>query len=263
VNGQQQTFTIIRGPVEFRMGSPQTEADRESAEKPHRRVIGRSFAIATLAVTIAEWQRFVKDHPKLSHEFPRRYSPDPGGPIINVSWFMAAQYCNWLSEKEGIKPAQWCYPRKIDEAMKPYPDHLRRTGYRLPTEAEWEYACRANTLSSRFYGCSQELLGRYTWYETNSKARTWPVGQKRPNDFGLFDMYGNVWNWCQEPFADYPGEVSVEDRENTNDVKNADRVTRGNMFNSDAWRIRSAYRENSSPDSGGMGDSFRVARTLP
>src|SRR5215813_8055687 len=110
-----------------------------------------------------------------------------------VSWYTAAQYCNWLSEREGIPPGQWCYPahKDIREGMRLFPDALERTGYRLATEAEWEYACRAGTTTPYYFGAAEELLGRYAWYLYSSRDRSWPVGQKRPNDLGLFDMHGN------------------------------------------------------------------------
>src|SRR5262249_20261050 len=147
---------------------------------------------------------FLKAHPEVRHSYTRRKSPDPDGPIISVTWYEAAQYCRWLSEQEGVKPEQMCYSSveeiercKDGRAPLPLPaDYLSRTGYRLPTEAEYEYACRAEAETSRFYGAAEERLANYAWYSHNSQNRTWPVGQKKPNDFGLFDGLGNVWQWC-------------------------------------------------------------------
>ena len=99
-----------------------------------------------------------------------------------------------MSEQEGIVKEQWCYePNEKGEygpGMKAKDKYLELSGYRLPTEAEWEYACRAGTVTSRYYGLTDTLLAKYAWYEANGQNRTWPVGSLKPNDFGLFDMHG-------------------------------------------------------------------------
>jgi formylglycine-generating enzyme required for sulfatase activity len=270
VNGQGQTMVLVPGPGEFRMGSPHTYTERYMPlERPHRRRIGRSFALASKPVTVAQWQQFLKERPKVPRDYNQRYGPDTNGPIINVSWYMAAQYCNWLSEKEGIPKEQWCYPENPDEikaGMKPYPDYLKRRGYRLPTEAEWEYACRAGTLSSRYFGSSEELLPRYAHYLSNSQDRTWPVGQKRPNDLGLFDMYGNVWNWCQEVrLDDYPQTTAgqpAEDQEDTRIISDVQsRITRGASFIYHAPYVRSATRDSEGPANRPYSVGMRLCRT--
>jgi formylglycine-generating enzyme required for sulfatase activity len=262
VNGQEQTLTLVKGPVEFRMGSPPGEPDRVAEDEgPHRRVIPRGFALATKPVTVAQWQRFLKDRPRLGRSYPQRHGPEPGAPVVNVTWYEAAAYCNWLSEKEGVPKGQWCYPEKIGEGMRPYPDHLRRTGYRLPTEAEWEYACRAGAASSRYFGSSAELLPRYAWYSGNSQNRIWPVGQKRPNDLGLFDMHGNAWAWCQGRHVGYAGG-RVEDKEDVQGVLESHRrALRGACFNDSAPYVRSAYRSNERPSYRDDTCGVRVCRT--
>ena len=105
-------------------------------------------------------------------------------------------------------------------------NYLSLSGYRLPTEAEMEYATRAGAVTSRYYGETEELLAKYAWYLKNCKERSWPVGSKKPNDLGLFDVQGNVYTWCQERFqGDYPtakdGE-SIEDKEDSLIIKSAD-----------------------------------------
>src|SRR5262249_54781531 len=269
VNGQGQTLVLVPGPVEFRMGAPPWDADRvPESEAPHRRRVGRSFALGSKAVTVAEYQRFLKDRPEVFEGwsgFLKRYSPEPGGPILGVTWYEAAQYCNWLSAQEGLPEEEWCYPKHADikEGMKPYPDYLKRKGYRLPTEAEWEYACRAGAVTPRYYGESLELLPRYAWFLANSQERAWPVGQKRPNDLGVFDMHGNVWSWCQDPGSLYPkqqGTKAVVDKEDTTDIlDNIKRVVRGGSFIDLAWGGRSPDRDNGRPSLRADISGLRVA----
>jgi formylglycine-generating enzyme required for sulfatase activity len=260
-------MVLVSGPVEFRMGSPAGETARQEDETLHRRRIGRSFALASKPVTVEEFQRFLKDRPDVRHNYPTRYSQGPDTPIITVTWFQAAQYCNWLSEKEGIPEEEWCYPPHADikEGMKPYPDYLKRKGYRLPTEAEWECACRAGAEASYSYGGGRELLPRYAWYLQNSDNRSWPVGQKRPNDWGLFDMHGNVWNWCQGSAGPYPpGREGkpAEDEEDQRDITDKlDRVLRGGSFSYSPSAVRSAFRLTNRPSFRSRSVGLRPART--
>jgi formylglycine-generating enzyme required for sulfatase activity len=169
------------------------------------------------------------------------------------------------SGKEGIDESEWCYPKQpadIKEGMKPFPDYLKRKGYRLPTEAEWEYAARANAETSRYYGSSLDLLPRYAWYLHNSAERTWPVGQKRPND-----AHGNVWNWIQESAFAYKiplaGEAigDVEDIRDVND--NVYRSWRGGAFPYLPPMVRAACRNNNRPLNRSYNVGLRPARTLP
>jgi formylglycine-generating enzyme required for sulfatase activity/tRNA A-37 threonylcarbamoyl transferase component Bud32 len=266
VNGQGQTYMRIAGPVEFLMGSPGHEADRNSDEPAHHRRIGRSFALASKPVTVRQFRAFLKANPKVGHFFEKKHSPDPDGPIVSVTWYKAAQYCRWLSEKEKVPEDQMCYPpvEDIKPGMKLPADYLRRTGYRLPTEAEWEYACRAGAVTSRSYGSDARLLDRYAWYWGNSDDRAWPVGRKLPNDFGLFDMLGNVWTWCQDRYRSYPAPTNgrAEDKEDLKAVSSADaRVFRGGSYYNRAAALRCAMRNNDVPSSGYATFGIRPART--
>src|SRR5438477_5798912 len=126
-----------------------------------------------------------------------------------------------MSKEEGIPQDQWCYEIKNGQVTKLKANYLSLTGYRLPTEAEMEYATRADALTSRYFGETEELLPKYAWYLKNSQDQTWPVGSLKPNDLGLFDVHGSVWNWCQEKYVAYPSNwegETVDDREYTLDI---------------------------------------------
>jgi formylglycine-generating enzyme required for sulfatase activity len=274
VNGRGQTFTVIPSPVEFRMGSPESEPSRNPLEVPHRQRIPRSFALATKEVTVAEFRLFLAANPAIGRRFHARgeaagylknFSPDDDGPIILADWYMAAAYCNWLSQKEGLPEAEWCYPKDpgaIVPGMVLEKGYLRRKGYRLPTEAEWEYACRAGAATSRYYGRSEALLGHYAWYVQNAAERTHPVGRLRPNDLGLFDMLGNVGEWCQDRFGPYPARDTVEDVEDPNRGDADSRRGRGGSFGNHAESLRSARRYTNPPASRFITVGLRVARTI-
>jgi hypothetical protein len=194
-----------------------------------------------------------------------RCYPDPTCPIGGVNWYDAAAYCNWLSKQEDIPQDQWCYEINLAEQASLKENYLSLTGYRLPTEAEWEYACRAGALTSRSYGESEELLGKYGWYFQNSEERTWPVGSKKPNDLGLFDMHGNVWNWCQESYKSYPQGDEGKTFDDIEDLRSAtqdDRVMRGGSFGNPASIARSSYRVGIVPAFRNFYVGIRLAKTF-
>jgi formylglycine-generating enzyme required for sulfatase activity len=261
VNRQGQTLVILPAG-EFWMGSPASEAGHESYETLHRRRITRSFALASKEVTVAHFRRFDPAFP-----YRKDYSPGDVGPMIDVSWYAAARYCNWLSEQEGIAEAEWCYSKEIKSGMKLPSDYLSRSGYRLPTEAEWEYACRAGARTARAFGVADDqLLSAYAWYAGNAQDHAHACGLLRPNDWGLFDMYGNAFEWCQERGIPYrrmnQGEV-VDDKEDTKYLVSEDegRLLRGGSFNGPPLNLRSAYRLSIRPSIETNSVGLRVART--
>lgn len=270
INGQGHTMVIIPGPVEFLMGSPGTEAGRGSEERLHRRRIGRSFAIATKEVTVGQFQEFLREDPSIRHGYTKKYAPELNCRQTSVTWYEAAAYCNWLSKQEGIAKDQWCYlpiGERFAEGMKLPPDYLSRTGYRLPTEAEWEYACRALASTSRYFGQCEDLLGKYAWSADTSNDRSWPVASLKPNDAGLFDMHGNVWEWCQEHYVSYSSAQAgkiAEDIEDTQAAQDKNiRVLRGGSFDFLPRFVRSAGRSWLQPSSRSYFIGFRPARTYP
>jgi formylglycine-generating enzyme required for sulfatase activity len=256
VNKQGQTMIIVPKPGEFWMG--------EGTER-HRRKIDRSFALTSKEVTVEQFRRFRLDHN------PSKFDAPTGEcPANMVSWYDAAAYCNWLSEQEGIPRDQWCYEPNQEGAyaagMKMAPNYLKRTGYRLPTEGEWEYGCRAGAVTSYSCGEQVELLGKYAWFNVNSAGTSHPVGAQKPNDLGLFDMHGNAWEWCQDVNHGYGKGADRKDTENLDDISSINskdsRVLRGGSFINLPSYVRSASRIGSAPASRLSGFGFRPARTF-
>jgi formylglycine-generating enzyme required for sulfatase activity len=252
---------------EFLMGSPISETERFGGptgknEIRHRRQIGRRFAIGMHEITVAQFRAF-----RNKHEFDRTKAREEDSPANLVTWYDAAAYCNWLSEREGIPREQWCYdPEQAFKAgMSMPPDYLQRTGYRLLTEAEWEYACRAGTTTARYFGETDTLLGEYAWYTKNSGDQ-WmlPVGTLRPNGAGLNDMQGNVLEWCQDSAQYYETDADrMGDMVNLGRLDNSSyRVLRGGSFSGNASYVRSALRTNYLPELRYINFGFRVGRTL-
>jgi formylglycine-generating enzyme required for sulfatase activity len=259
VNGQGQTLVVIPVPVEFVMGSPVTEKGRQENERQHPKRIGRTFAVAATPVTKEQFLRF---RPTFDHSEFRRY-PEPTCPIGGVTWYEAAAYCNWLSQQEDVPEEQWCYAITGQE-IRLKANYLGLGGYRLPTEAEMEYATRAGALTSRYYGETDELLAKYAWYVQNAQDKTWPVGALKPNDWGLFDVQGNVFTWCQESYKTYPqGSKITEDKEDSSVIiSTVSRVLRGGAFYTRASLVRSAQRSDNTPANRVNSVGFRPARTL-
>ncbi|CAK8711446.1 hypothetical protein KKHLCK_00440 [Candidatus Electrothrix laxa] len=192
------------------------------------------FAIGRYPVTFAEYDTFC--------EATGREQPSDEGwgrgqrPVINVSWKDVQGYCKWLSRETGKT-------------------------YRLPTEAEWEYACRAGTETTWCFGDEEERLGEYAWYEKNSGDKTHPVGEKQANAWGLHDMHGNVWEWCQDwygsrYYAECQKQGVVENPQGP--ATGSGRVMRGGSWGSSGWNVRSAYRYLYSPDYRDQWCGFRL-----
>jgi formylglycine-generating enzyme required for sulfatase activity len=234
--------------------------------------IPRRFAMDAKEVTIEQYERFLKVGRITIGDYQpslNKFSPDPDGPWIAPNWYMAAEYCNWLSEQEGLPKDQWCYlPNEAGvyrERMSIPADVLERTGYRLPTEAEWEYACRAGAVTSRYYGHSLDLLDAYAWYQSNSKEHAWTDGTLFSNDLGLFDMLGNLFEWCQDnlrapkPLRNGINYNIVITHETI--VERHIRIIRGGSFLNRPSHMRSALRNWFTPNDRSFSHGFRPART--
>jgi formylglycine-generating enzyme required for sulfatase activity len=296
VNGQGQTFAIVRGPKRFRMGSspgePTTSAKTEAArgDAPHEREIPRSFAIATTEVTVAQYLEFVEANKSNESFFAKgplynpQVSPERDSPIHAVTWFQALLYCQWLSEREKLREDQMCFPPVRDLAkslgqgkLELRSGRLDLTGYRLPSEAEWEFACRAGTTTPWFFGgTTSRLLPDYGLFLENaevsshaavaSQGRTERIGRHKPNDLGLFDVYGNVREWCLDAYIPYPkanGLVSDTTFQSPETVDDWKRAVRGGSFADPVAWTTSSYRNGVPADAQYLTMGFRVARTVP
>jgi formylglycine-generating enzyme required for sulfatase activity len=217
----------------FTMGSPTNEVDRYANEGPQTQVtLTRGFFLGRYEVTQGEYLAVMGSNPSY-------FTGDTNRPVERVSWHDATNYCARLTAQErlaGRLPAGWAY--------------------RLPTEAEWEYACRAGTTNRFYYGDDPGYtqLANYAWYSANSGSTTHPVGGKLPNRWGLYDMAGNVWEWCSDWYGAYPGG-SVTDPQGP--ASGSNRVVRGGSWSFNAFHCRSASRYG-DPASRGFDIGFRV-----
>jgi len=240
----------------FTMGD--TWGEGESDEKPtHKVTFTYDFYIGKYEVTFDEYDEFCED--------TGRSKPDDKGwgrgqrPVINVSWWDATAYCNWLSDKEKLPKAYDSKGNLLDKDGRIATDSSKVVGYRLPTEAEWEYAARGGKYNSPFKYSGSDNVDKVAWYGSNSESKTQPVGKKKSNSLGIYDMSGNVWEWCGDCYGSYSSSAQ------TNPYKNSGsgRVYRGGSWYCDAAFTRVANRSYFSLSSTNYGLGFRIARTVP
>jgi formylglycine-generating enzyme required for sulfatase activity len=251
VNRQGQTLVLVP-PGEY------MEPAIGGAELRTVRV-ERRFALAAREVTVAEFLRFRK-----GHRYYEASSPDGDCPVNSVNWYLAAAYCNWLSNEEDIPWEQWCYEpvagkgvnreddfseERYKAGMKIKANALSLSGYRLPTTTEWELACRAGSVTQWSMGEAEDLLGKYAWYNANSPTRSRPVGLLRPNDLGLFDLHGNAGELCHNW-----SKTVVGDGEEI-------RPLAGGSFDHGPLEVRSNSRRGVHPDHRDVDFGFRPAKT--
>ena len=211
---------------EFSMGSDHGNPD----EAPAHKVRVSPFLIDKYEVTHAMWA-------KVQLPDPSHWQDNPKGPVERVRWRDAKGYCNERSLAEGLKP---CYNEKTPDWDCDY----AATGYRLPTEAEWEYACRGATEDSFDFG-SADKLRQYAWYGEDAEQKTHPGGQKKPNGFGIYDLYGNVSEWCEDVYSAtfYKESPALDPVGPPNPGKDTKRVIRGGSWKSSADQCRVSARQ--------------------
>jgi len=236
VQAEAPTNMVFIPPGTFRMGSPTNEVDRFSQEGPQTAVtISRGFRVGKYEVKQGEYLAVMGSNPS-------SFTGDTNRPVEIVSWSDATNYCGVLTQRERAAG------RIATNSV-----------FRLPTEAEWEYACRGWTSDRRFsYGDDPGYtsLTNYAWYDVNSGATTHPVGQKLANPWGLYDTYGNVWEWCQDWWlSSLSGGIAVDPQ---GPATGSDRVVRGGSWNISGTRCRSAYRDHGTPSAKVSFIGFRV-----
>ena len=231
VQFEAPTNMVFIPPGTYWMGSPTNEVDRFVTEGPQTAVtISRGFWFGKYEVTQGEYQAVMGSNPS-------NFKGDTNRPVEMVSWGNATNYCGKLTQRERAAG------RIATNSV-----------YRLPTEAEWEYACRGWTSTRFSYGDDPGYanLTNYAWYADNSGATTHPVGQKLPNPWGLYDMHGNLWEWCQDWYGPYRGGIALDPQ---GPATGSSRVLRGGgwsvLNNGDARFCRSAERGFGLPGSPG------------
>jgi formylglycine-generating enzyme required for sulfatase activity len=213
----------------FMMGSPIEEEGADNDEEQHQVTIGKDYYLGVTEVTQGQYEKVMGTNPSYFQKRVIRKSDSSMYPVEQVSWEDAVEFCKKLSDLPEEKKAGRVY--------------------RLPTEAEWEYACRAGSKAAYSFGENSKTLGDYSWFGDNSGSQTHPVGEKKPNAWGLYDMHGNVWEWCSDWYDEYPkGAVS----DPSGPSEGSSRVLRGGSWFSGAASCRSAFRSGDDP-------SFRLS----
>jgi formylglycine-generating enzyme required for sulfatase activity len=231
--GNNVTMKLVLIPAgKFTMGSPKEEKGRSDDEGPQREVtIGKPFHMGVSLVTQAQYEQVMGGNPS--------YFEGKTNPVEKVSWYEANEFCETLSKGLGKT-------------------------VRLPTEAEWEYACRAGSKTRFGFGDDDGKLGDYAWSAANSDGNTHPVGLKKPNAWGLCDMHGNVWQWCGDWYddrydANSPAGAAGADKTGPRDPTSGNcRVVRGGSWSFDPWNCRSAGRTGCFPAVRAANLGFRV-----
>jgi formylglycine-generating enzyme required for sulfatase activity len=220
----------------FMMGSPYGESGRKKDETQHGVTLTKGFYMQTTEVTQGQWESVMGTRPWSGSKYVR---DSANNPAVYISWNDCQEFIRRLNQKEGTSK------------------------YRLPTEAEWEYACRAGSTTSFYFGESHSILGNYAWYRSNA----WDVGekyahtvaQKQPNAWGLYDMPGNVWEWCQDWYEENYSAGHITDPKGPSSGTHW-RVLRGGCWGNYTVYCRSANRYRLNPDYRLYSNGFRLAR---
>ena len=246
-----ETWTVAEGVAftmrrleggEFWMGSRDDDEQADEEERPRHRVRLSPFAMMTVGVTQWLYRAVMQQEPPNAAEAER--------PVTDVRWFDAVAFCNALSELRGLRP---CYQQTADG----WEWDRSADGFRLPTDAEREYATRAGSDTRFCFGDDEAKLGDYAWFLGNAGQAPHPVGQKQANEWGLHDLHGNVWEWCWDWYGPYAAESASDPMgASAGDV----RVLRGGSILDVPGDLRSASRVRARPGNQLTGVGFRCVR---
>jgi formylglycine-generating enzyme required for sulfatase activity len=261
----------VQPPVkQIMIGSLPDEPDRHILETPTNMGLTHTWVIADREVTRGQFERFLKatNRPLLPID---QWSPTPEHPMVAATWFEAVLYCRWLTREAGMSESDQCYPdpessdieKTTFEDGTVFPKNwtvdVDRFGFRLPLEVEWETACRAGTVTGYSFGFDKKLLPYYGWFKDNEGKMARIGGLLRPNRMGLFDMHGNMLEWCNEWLADYPTQENPDPLKGQPGVV---RVYRGGAYDLGELRLRTARRDGGRP-AGRLADcGLRLVRTV-
>lgn len=243
--------TLLVEGGSFKMGSE----DGSDDEKPVHEVRLKSFHIGKYPVTFDLYDQFC--------ESTGRDKPDDEGwgrgrrPVIYVNWYDALEFANWLSEQEGLEKVYRVVSSKDGKSVNA---NWERNGYRLPTEAEWEYAARGGNQSKRFTYAGSNDLDEVGWYDKNAAGKTHPVGEKKSNELGIHDMSGSVYEWCWDWYDSKYYNNSPKENPPGPD-SGSSRVLRGGPWSYTPRRCRVAYRYHWTPAHRGDAVGFRLVRS--
>jgi formylglycine-generating enzyme required for sulfatase activity len=258
VETMDPTFFAFLDGGTFLMGSPPGKSGTAD-ECPQHEVMLDSFYMGRFQVTQKEYEQVMQRDPS--------HFKGPALPVEQVSWYDAIEYCNCLSKQKGLPPAYTVSRVKKDPDNKSQADELRwlvewdagSDGYRLPTEAEWEYAATGGAKTDRQYTyAGSDDPDRAGWYGGNSRGGTHPVGTKTPNILGLYDMSGNVWEWCWDWLGPYSADPQINP---AGPLSGSCRVYRGGGWAFSPKHLRCVDRYGSHPSQSGNYAGFRIVRS--
>ena len=244
---------VYIAPGDFQMGSPLDEPGRQSNETPHRVRLSHGFYIMTTEVTQGQWMAVMGENPSVFSDC------GPNCPVENVSWTDVGRFIARMNNrrKTNLEHFKQVTPVKTDNRLtiNEKPPAVSSLQYRLPTEAQWEYACRAKTTGWFSFEGDIAELDEYAWVQGNSGGRTHPVALKKANPFGLYDLHGNVWEWCRDYAGPYPSKPVVDPK---GPARGSFRIARGGSWYYPALEARSANRLYLLPESKSYNVGFRL-----